>query len=143
MILARVKVRLSCLRGEVANQSQISVFTALIISIYILYSALPGAISALGETLWIANSLMGRKMSRVAIGALLATFVAFSAHAMNPEIDTDGDGKASLVELQTVFPELAEDLFLEIDTNADGLVDDEEMMIAVETEMIPGIEMDA
>ncbi|AXI57007.1 hypothetical protein C1J05_14005 [Sulfitobacter sp. JL08] len=82
-------------------------------------------------------------MSRVAIGALLATFVAFSAHAMNPEIDTDGDGKASLVELQTVFPELAEDLFLEIDTNADGLVDDEEMMIAVETEMIPGIEMDA
>lgn len=82
-------------------------------------------------------------MSRVAIGALLATFVAFSAQAMSPEIDTDGDGKASLVELQTVFPELTEDLFLEIDTNADGLVDEEEMMIAVETEMIPDIEMDA
>lgn len=81
-------------------------------------------------------------MSRVAIGALLATFVAFSAHAMSLEIDTDGDGKASLVELQTVFPELTEDLFLEIDTNADGFVDDEEMMIAVETEMIPDIETD-
>ncbi|AHD02225.1 hypothetical protein [Leisingera methylohalidivorans] len=82
-------------------------------------------------------------MSRVTIGALLATFVAFSAHAMSAEIDTDGDGKATLVELQAAFPEITEDLFLEIDTNADGFVNDEEMMIAVETEMIPDIETDA
>ena len=82
-------------------------------------------------------------MSRVAIGALLATLVAFSAQAMSAQIDTDGDGKASLVELQRVFPEFTEDLFLDIDTNADGLVDDEEMMIAIETEMIPDIETDA
>ncbi|MEQ9243753.1 hypothetical protein [Roseovarius indicus] len=108
-----------------------------------MYFALPKAISLRGETLWIAISLMEKKMSRVAIGALLATFVAFSAHAMSAQIDTDGDGKASLVELQTVFPELTEDLFLEIDTNADGLVDDEEMMIAIEAEMIPDIETDA
>lgn len=82
-------------------------------------------------------------MSRVAFGALLATFVAFSAHAMSAEIDTDGDGKASLVELQTVFPKLTEELFLEIDTNADGFVDDEEMLIAIETKMMPDIETDA
>lgn len=82
-------------------------------------------------------------MSRVAFGALLATLVAFSAQAMSAQIDTDGDGKASLVELQRVFPEFTEDLFLDIDTNADGLVDDEEMMIAIETEMIPDIETDA
>ncbi|MEH6648157.1 hypothetical protein [Sulfitobacter sp.] len=81
-------------------------------------------------------------MSRVAFGALLATFVAFSAYAMSTEIDTDGDGKASLAELQIVFPELTENLFLEIDTDADGFVDDEEMMIAVETEMLPDIETD-
>lgn len=81
-------------------------------------------------------------MSRVAYGALLATFVAFSAHALSAVIGTDGDGKASFVELQSVFPELTEELFLEIDTNADGFVDDEEMMIAVETEMIPDIETD-
>lgn len=79
-------------------------------------------------------------MSRVAYGALLATFVAFSAHALSAVIDTDGDGKASFVELQAVFPEFTEELFL--DTNADGFVDDEEMMIAVETEMIPDIETD-
>lgn len=82
-------------------------------------------------------------MSRVAIGALLATFVALSAHAMSTEIDTDGDGKASLAELQTVFPELTEELFQEIDTDADGFLNDEEMMIAVETEMLPDIETDA
>lgn len=82
-------------------------------------------------------------MSRVAVSALLATFVAFSAHAMSAEIDTDGDGKASFVELQTVFPELTEDRFLEIDTNADGFVDDEEMLIAIETKMMPDIETDA
>ena len=82
-------------------------------------------------------------MSRVAFGALLATFVAFSAHAMSTEIDTDGDGKASLAELQVVYPELTEELFLEIDTDADGFVNDEEMMIAVETEMLPDIETDS
>lgn len=82
-------------------------------------------------------------MSRVAIGALLATSVAFAAHAMSAQIDTDGDGKASFDELQKVFPEITEDVFLEIDTNADGLVDDEEMAIAVESEMIPDIETDA
>lgn len=82
-------------------------------------------------------------MSRVAFGALLATFVAFSAHGMSRGIDTNGDGKASFVELQTVFPELTEDLFLEIDANADGLVDDEEMLIAVESGLMPDIETDA
>ena len=92
--------------------------------------------------MWTVTFLTEKRMSRVAIGALLATFVAFSAHAMSPEIDTDGDGKASLVELQTIFPELTEELFLDIDTNADGFVDDEEMMIAVETKMIPDIETD-
>jgi hypothetical protein len=85
---------------------------------------------------------MERKMSRVVIGALLATFAAFSAHAMSTEIDTDGDGKASLAELQAVIPKFTEDLFLEIDTDADGFVNDEEMMIAVETEMQPDIESD-
>ena len=82
-------------------------------------------------------------MSRVAIGTLLATVVAFSAHAMSPEIDTDGDGKASFVELKTVFPELTRILFLEIDTNADGMVDDEELMIAVDSELIPLLETNA
>lgn len=82
-------------------------------------------------------------MSRVAIGALLATFVAFSAHAMSPKIDADGDGKASLAELQVVYPDLTNDLFQEIDTDADGYVNDEEMAIAMAAEKLPDIETDA
>lgn len=81
-------------------------------------------------------------MSRVAIGALLAASLAVSAHAMDAEIDTDGDGMASLTELQVVFPELTEELFLEIDADADGFVNDEEMAIAIETEMLPDTETD-
>lgn len=64
--------------------------------------------------------------------AALMTSVAFSAHAMSAEIDTDGDGMASIVELQVSYPELTEEVFGDIDTNGDGLVDDEEMAIAVE-----------
>lgn len=81
-------------------------------------------------------------MSSVAIGAFLATVAACSAFAMSAEIDTDGDGKASLAELQATFPGLTDDLFQEIDADADGFVDDEEMMIAVETEILPDIETD-
>jgi len=81
-------------------------------------------------------------MSRVAIGALLATFVAFSAHAMSAEIDADGDGKASFAELQSFYSEINQDRFQEIDTNADGFVDEEEMMIAVETDILPETETD-
>lgn len=70
-------------------------------------------------------------MSRVAAGALLATFAAFSVQAMSPGIDGDGDGKASFAELQAIYPGLTKKLFAEIDANADGFVDDEEMAEAI------------
>lgn len=66
-------------------------------------------------------------MSRVAFGALLAALTAVSANAMSAGIDTDGDGKASLEELQAVYPGVTSELFAEIDADADGFVDDEEM----------------
>lgn len=72
-------------------------------------------------------------MSRVALSALLATFIAVSASAMAVEIDTDGDGKASFTEIKLAYPELTGELFAEIDLNSDGVIDDEELMIAIET----------
>lgn len=71
-------------------------------------------------------------MKNVTLVAALASSIAFSANAMPAEIDTDGDGMASLAELQVSYPELTETVFSEIDTNGDGFVDDEEMAIAVE-----------
>ena len=56
-------------------------------------------------------------MSRVTLAALLATSIATTATAMSAEIDTDGDGMASLEELQAMYPEVTEDLFIEMDAD--------------------------
>ncbi|WP_323775712.1 hypothetical protein [Leisingera sp.] len=70
-------------------------------------------------------------MSRAAYGALLAALAALPANAMSAGIDVDGDGKASLTELQAVYSGVTGELFAEIDTNGDGFLDDEEMADAV------------
>jgi hypothetical protein len=82
-------------------------------------------------------------MKNVILVAVLTILVAFSATAMTAEIDTDGDGMASLVELQVSYPELTEVVFQEIDTDGDGLVNDEEMAIAVELGNLAGPEIDS
>ena len=76
--------------------------------------------------------LIGKIVKNATLIAALATSVAFSASAMTAKIDTDGDGMASLAELQVSYPDLTEVLFQEIDTDSDGLINDEEMAIAVE-----------
>ena len=77
-------------------------------------------------------TFIGKNVKNEILVAALMTSVAFSAHAMSAEIDTDGDGMASFAELQLVYPFLTDSMFMDIDTNGDGLVDDEEMAIAVE-----------
>ena len=81
-------------------------------------------------------------MSRVSIGALLAMLMATSALAMPDEIDTDGDGLASMAEIQAFYPEVTDALFVEIDTDEDGYVNDEELLAAVGAEIIPDPEAD-
>jgi Ca2+-binding EF-hand superfamily protein len=88
-------------------------------------------------------TLIGKNVKNEILAAALMTSVAFSVHAMSAEIDTDGDGKASFAELQVSYPELTEEVFGEIDSNSDGLVDDEEMAIAVELGNLADPEIDA
>ena len=88
-------------------------------------------------------TLIGKNVKNEILVAALMTSVAFSAHAMSAEIDTDGDGMASFAELQVSYPELTEEMFGEIDTNGDGLVDDEEMAIAIELGNLADPETDA
>ena len=76
-------------------------------------------------------------MSRVTLAALLATLIATTATAMSAEIDTDGDGMASLEELQAMYPEVTEELFIEMDADEDGLINDEEMLVAIGAELLP------
>ena len=82
-------------------------------------------------------------MKNVTLVAALATSIAFSASAMTATIDTDGDGMASLAELQVSYPELTEELFQEMDTDGDGLINDEEMTIAIELGTLADPETDA
>lgn len=82
-------------------------------------------------------------MRHVALVAALAATVAFPASAMTADIDTDGDGLASLVELQVSHPELTEVLFQEMDTDGDGFINDEEMAIAVELGTLADPEVDS
>jgi len=71
-------------------------------------------------------------MKNVLLVAVLATSVAFSASAMPSEIDTDGDGLASLVELQDSNPDLTQEMFTVMDAYGAGFVNDEEMLVAIE-----------
>lgn len=54
-----------------------------------------------------------------------------------PEVpDTDGNGSWSLVELQAVWPDLTEDGFAAIDSNADGAIDAAELQAALDNGVI-------
>ncbi|AML52359.1 MULTISPECIES: hypothetical protein [Falsihalocynthiibacter] len=82
-------------------------------------------------------------MKNVILVAALATSFAFSANAMNAEVDTDGDGMASLVELQVSQPDLTDVVFNEIDTDGDGFLNDDEMAAAIEAGTLMDPEADA
>ncbi|CUJ84855.1 EF hand [Ruegeria denitrificans] len=81
-------------------------------------------------------------MSRVSIVALLSSVFALPAFAMPADLDMDGDGLASLAELQTKYPEASKDLFTEIDEDADGFINDDEFVAAVDAELLPGTTSD-
>ena len=82
-------------------------------------------------------------MKYVTLVAALAASVAFSANAMSSEIDKDVYGMASLSELLVSYPELTEELFRGMDTDGDGLINDEEMAIAVDLGMLADPDIDA
>lgn len=75
-------------------------------------------------------------MKNVTLVVALATSIAFSANAMTADLDTDGDELLSFAELQVQYPELSEELFQEMDTDGDGFINGEEMVAAIDGELI-------
>jgi hypothetical protein len=75
-------------------------------------------------------------MRRVAAGALVAVLFAAPALAALSDIDTDGDMLASFDELVAVYPDLTEETFADLDTNADGFVDEAELTAAIEADLL-------
>ena len=53
------------------------------------------------------------------------------------ELDGDGDGAVTIDELQVAYPEITAEEFAAMDTNADGVLDDEEISAAQEAGSLP------
>ena len=71
-------------------------------------------------------------MKLVNIAILTAFIAASSAYAQTMVEDSDGDGLYSMDEMKAAYPELSEEIFLAVDTNADGMVDADELTAAQE-----------
>lgn len=69
-------------------------------------------------------------MKKIVIQA--ATVFALTATALSAQsnMDTDGDGLLSYNELLAAHPDMTEEAFVAIDTNADGAVDADELQVA-------------
>lgn len=76
-------------------------------------------------------------MKKIVIQA--ATILALTATAISAqsEVDTDGDGLLSYNELLAAHPDMTEENFVAIDTNADGAVDADELQVAGEAGLLP------
>ena len=69
-------------------------------------------------------------MRKSAIVAALLTLAALPVSAQTMVDDTDGNGSYSLEEMQAAYPDLTEELFGEIDADADGAVSADELAAA-------------
>ena len=77
-------------------------------------------------------------MTRAFVATTAAIILAAApAFAIVAEIDTDGDGVYSLAEVQTAMPDMTFDSFNALDTNADGILDAEEVAAAIEAGLMP------
>lgn len=65
------------------------------------------------------------------------TALAVPAFAQDAEIDVNGDGMYSFPEVQAVMPEMTEDEFTALDSTGDGLLDADEISVAVEAGLLP------
>ncbi|WP_166415772.1 EF-hand domain-containing protein [Cochlodiniinecator piscidefendens] len=65
-----------------------------------------------------------------------ATLPAFAGHVA----DTNGDEVITFSELQAVLPDLTEEVFIQADTDNNGLLSEQEMLNAVDTGIIPPFE---
>lgn len=69
--------------------------------------------------------------------ALVALAGAASAQDVDPNIDVNGDGFYSFPEIATVYPDVTTEVFTEIDTTGDGLLDMAEVAAAQEIGLMP------
>lgn len=76
-------------------------------------------------------------MKKVLIGLVGLGMMTGAAMAAVADLDSDGDGVVSFTEMLAQYPTLTEEGFGAVDTNGDGVVDEEEFTAAVEGGLIP------
>lgn len=69
--------------------------------------------------------------------AAAAVGTAAIALTIDADSDANADGLLSFEEMQTVMPDLTEELFILIDRTEDGLVDADELAEAQEAALLP------
>jgi hypothetical protein len=78
-------------------------------------------------------------MKTTFLTALIALGLAAPSFAAT-ELDTNGDGMLTLDEVQAAYPEITADTFTAMDVNADGALDDAEVVAAQQAGMMPASE---
>ncbi|KRS15850.1 hypothetical protein [Roseovarius indicus] len=74
--------------------------------------------------------------TRVLCLAAILAVAAVQTHAETMVEDTDGNGAYSMDEMTAAYPELTEDDFVEIDTDASGDISTEELTLATESGLL-------
>ena len=67
---------------------------------------------------------------------LMSPAIAFAA----TEADSNGDGVLTIDEVQAIYPEVTVEAFSAMDVNADGALDDDEVVAAQQAGMMPASE---
>ena len=74
------------------------------------------------------------KSAHMALAILIAgTTTAFAQDAL----DADGDGLVSLVEVKALYPDFADADFTQVDIDGDGMLNDDEVALAVGSGILP------
>ncbi len=79
------------------------------------------------------RTLLPVTLAAIALGAV-ATGYAMGQAA---ELDGDGDGLVTYTEMLMVMPDVTEAEFMALDANGDGVLDEQELAVAVDAGLIP------
>lgn len=77
------------------------------------------------------------KLTKVNAAVFILMSGAAFAQDADPAIDVNGDGFYSFPELGTVYPDLTDEMFIEMDTTGDGLLDMAEVAAAQDAGVMP------
>ena len=79
------------------------------------------------------------------LAAIAVSVLCLPAYAMGQgaaELDSNGDGLLSVSEVQAVYPDITAETFSAMDLNADGALDDGEIVAAQEAGVMPAAPTD-